>query len=161
MIRIPIGPETQAWVKVNPDLQSRVDHIRDLILKAQPDADENCVGGFFDGYGSAEWKPTRLEGFPDAAWGPVEVWEHQEPVAGGLKPSGLWACWDAPSGQYIVINPGPFLSSREQAELSAVTTNGGKRTRVVEVSGAWSASTMDYAEVRAAADLAESRIEGG
>jgi hypothetical protein len=148
-------------VPVLAHLQASVDRIREMILAAQPEADPNTMGGLFDAYGSAEWTPSRPEGFPDAAWGPIEVWEHQEPVAGGLKPSGLWACWDAPSGQYIVINPGPFLSSREQAELSAVTTNGGKRTRVVEASGAWSASTMDYAEVRAAADLAESRIEGG
>jgi hypothetical protein len=136
-----------------------VSRIRELILAAQPDADPNLVGGLFDAYGSAEWTPSRPEGADFSAWGPVEVWEHQEPVPGGLKPSGYWAVWDADSNMHLVINPGPHLTSREQAELAAVTTNRGKRTRIVEASGAWSASMVDYNEACAVQELAERHHE--
>lgn len=138
-------------------LEASVNHIRELILEAQPGADPNVVGGLFDAYGSAQWTPSRPAGMDFSSWGPCEVWEHQEPVPGGLKPSGLWAVWDSDSNGYVVINPGPFLTSREQAELAAVTTNRGKRTRIVEASGAWSASAVDYDEATAVQELAEMR----
>lgn len=146
-------------IPVSPQLQASVDHIRELILAAQPDADPNCVGGIFDAYGEARWTPSRPAGVDFSSWGVFEVWEHQEQVPGALKPSGAWAVWNAETGEWIAFNDKPHLTAREQAELTAAMCNAGKPTRVVEANGGWSRSMVDFGEVQAVAELAEMRSQ--
>jgi hypothetical protein len=139
-------------------LQAAIDRIKAQILAAKPDAGPDEVGGLFDAYGSAVWVPSRPAGVDFSAWGAWEVWEHQEPVSGGLRPTGDWVAWDSSTGspgRQLGFSNKSVLSAREQAEMMAVLQNGGCRTRVVTAAGGFSSSRMKFEHVRS---LVEERM---
>lgn len=138
-------PEQEAQAR---RLQAAVEVVSRKILADKPNATENEVGGLFDAYGSAGWKPSRPASLDFSSWGDWEAWEHQEPIPGGLRSTGDWVAWHAPSGQQIGFCDKSLLSARHQAEMMAVLQNGGRRTRVVPAGGGFGASALRIEDVQ-------------
>jgi len=140
-------------------LMAGVAQIRENILAKQPDATGAEVGGLFDAYGEAVWKPSRDPAQDYSRWGRWEAWQFQKPAELGarLEAQPSWVVWDSESGQVIGFEPGRGGNARYKAEVFAVALNDGKPTRVVPAAGGFAMAGIGFAEARALIADAEAK----
>lgn len=128
--------------------ESALSHVSSLILRDQPDAGPELVGGIFDAHGDAKWNPQRDPNIDWSRWGRWEAWEHCVYSRGRATPTGDWVAWDSVTGQQIGFSDKARYSARRQAEMLAVHQNEGLATRVVSLLGA-GISALKHRDVRA------------
>jgi len=102
--------------------------------------------------GGAKWTPSRNPKVDYSKWGPCEAWlycriEHINPCLVGPVPTGDWVFWNSQTGMIMGFSNKAALTAQQQAEILAVSQNGGMPTRVVNPFGVAVASKYTLKEI--------------